>query len=94
MLDKFESRGLTVFAINLEPTQRQSVLPLLKATGITFVPLESNWAWAQKEYGVDGTPAAMLLDEQGRIIFRPSVHDAETRTILERQIDALLVRSR
>lgn len=94
MLDKYESRGLTVLAINLEPAQRQSVLPLLKATGITFVPLESDWDWAQKLYGVDGTPEAMLLDGQGRIMFRPSVHDAETRAILERQIDALLARSR
>ena len=92
MLDKFESRGLTVLAINLEPAQRQQVLPLLKATGITFTPLESDWAWAEKEYGVDGTPAAMLIDPQGRIMFRPSVHDAETRMILERQIDALLAR--
>jgi len=81
-----------VIAINLEPAQRGQVLPLLKATGISFVPLESDWDWAQKQYGVDGTPEAMLLDEQGRIMFRPEVHDAETRAVLERQIDALLAR--
>ena len=92
MLDKFESRGLTVLAINLEPAQRASVLPLLAATGIHFVPLESDWTWAEKEYGVTGTPEAMLLDQQGRIMFRPEVHDAGTRAILERQIEALLLR--
>jgi len=92
VLDKYEGRGLTVLAINVEPAQRSSVLPLLAATGIRFVPLESDWTWAEKEYGVAGTPEAMLLDEEGRIMFRPSVHDAETRTILERQIDALLSR--
>ena len=94
VLDKYESRGLTVLAINLEPAQRASVLPLLGATGIHFVPLESDWTWAEKEYGVQGTPEAMLLDQDGRIMFRPSVHDAETRMMLERQIDALLSRSR
>ena len=93
MLDKYEPRGLTVLAINLEPAQRQAVLPLLAASGIRFIPLESDWAWAQKEYGVEGTPEALLLDEQGRIMFKPAVHDAETRMILERQIYALLARS-
>jgi hypothetical protein len=92
VLDKYENRGLSVLAINLEPAQRQQVLPLLAATGIRFTPLESDWAWAQKEYGVEGTPEAMLLDQQGRIMFRPTVHDAETRAILERQVEALLTR--
>jgi hypothetical protein len=94
VLDKYRNRGLNVLAINLEPAQRGQVLPLLEATGISFVPLESDWTWAQKEYGIDGTPEAMLLDEQGRIMFRPEVHDAETRALLERQIDALLSRPR
>jgi hypothetical protein len=83
-----------VLAINLEPAQHPSVLPLLAATGIRFLPLESDWTWAEKEYGVDGTPAAMLLDQQGRIMFRPEVHDAATRAMLERQLDALLSRAR
>jgi len=94
VLDKYESRGLTVLAINLETAQRQSVLPLLAATGIRFVPLESDWPWAEKEYGVTGTPESMLLDEDGRIMFRPSVRDAETRVLLERQVEALLSRPR
>ena len=92
MFEKYESRGLTVLAINLEPAQRQSVLPLLTAMGITFVPLESDWTWAEKEYGVQGTPEAALIDQQGRIMFKPNVHDAATRAVLEHQIDALLSR--
>jgi len=92
VFDKYESRGLRVLAINLEPTQRASVLPLLASMGITFTPLESDWPWADQNYGVDGTPEAMLLDQQGRIMFRPAVHDAETRAMLERQVEALLNR--
>jgi hypothetical protein len=92
VLDKYESRGLNVLAINLEPTQREQVAPLLSATGIRFILAESDWAWAEKEFGVTGTPESMLLDEQGRIMFRPSVHDTETRLILERQVEALLSR--
>ena len=92
VLDKYESRGLTVLAINCEPTQRQSVLPLLAAMGIRFVPLESDWTWAEQQYGVTGTPEAALVDRQGRIMFKPQVHDAATLAVLERQVEALLNR--
>ena len=92
VFEKYQSRGLNVLAINLEPTQRASVLPLLTAMGITFVPLESDWPWAEQHYGVQGTPEALLLDQQGRIMFKPVVHDAETQAMLERQVEALLNR--
>ena len=36
VLEKYESRGLTMLAINREPTQRKSVLSLLQAMGITL----------------------------------------------------------
>lgn len=91
-MTKYEGRGFAVLAINLEPAQRQEVLPLLAAMGITFVPLESDWDWAEKTYRVNGTPATALIDRQGRIMFRPDVHDAATRMALERQVEALLNR--
>ena len=92
VFDKFESRGFTVLAINLEPTQRESVLPLLAAMGIRFVSLESDWPWAEKAYEVQGTPATALIDAQGRIMFRPAVHDTASRIVLEHQVEALLER--
>jgi peroxiredoxin/predicted metal-dependent hydrolase len=94
VFEKYESRGLAVLAINCEPSQRKSVLPLLAAMGITFVPVESDWEWAEQQYDVTGTPEALLVDQQGRIMFKPSVHDTETRLGLERQVEALLNRAR
>ena len=82
-----------MLAINLEPAQRQSVLPLLAAMRVGFVPIESDWAWAAKNYDVDGTPSTALIDAQGRIMFRPKVHDTASRIILERQVEALLDRA-
>jgi hypothetical protein len=79
-------------AINLEPAQRESVLPLLRAMRVGFVPLESDWSWAQKAYGIDGTPATALIDAQGRIVFKPAVHDNASRMVLEREVQALLDR--
>ena len=81
-----------MLAINLEPTQREQVMPLLAAMGIRFVSLESDWPWAEKTYEVQGTPETALIDQQGRIVFRPAVHDAASRAVLERQVEALLDR--
>jgi hypothetical protein len=92
VLDKFEARNFTILAVNLEPAQREQVLPLMKALRVDFVPVESTWEWAEKEYNVLGTPANALVDQQGRIMFRPSVHDDATRRVLENEVEALLNR--
>ena len=92
MLDKYESRGFSVVAINVEPGQRESVLPVMTALGVRFVPVQSDWAWAEKHYGVKSTPETALIDQQGRIMFRPHVHDADTRGVLDREVAALLER--
>ena len=92
VLDKYKNRRFTVIAINLEPAQREVVLPLLAMMRVGFLPVESDWSWAEKNYNVDGTPAAALIDAQGRIMFRPEVHDTASRILLERQVEALLDR--
>ena len=92
MFEKYERQGFTVLAVNVETAQRQLVLPIMKALGVTFVPLNSDWTWAEKNYAVVGTPDTALVDQQGRIMFKPHVHDAETRAVLEREVEALLRR--
>lgn len=69
------------------------MLPLLAAMRVGFVPLESDWTWAEKQYQVQGTPATALIDQQGRVMFRPEVHDDASRVVLEREVEALLGRS-
>ena len=81
-------------AINLEPAQRAQVAPLLAAMRIGFVPVESDWEWAEKQYQVNGTPDAALVDQQGRIMFKPAVHDDASQLVLEREVEALLGRGR
>ena len=76
----------------VEPDQRAEVAPLLAAMRIGFVPVESSWEWAEKQYGVDGTPFAALVDRQGRIMFKPAVHDDQSQRVLEQEVEALLNR--
>ena len=83
-----------MLAINLEPTQRESALPLMDAMRVRFLPLDSDWEWAEKVYSVDGTPSNALIDQQGRIVFKPNVHDNASRIVLERQVEALLSRGK
>jgi hypothetical protein len=90
----YRDRGFTVLAINVEPEQRGLVLPVMTALGVGFLPLQSDWQWADEHYGVKGTPDTALIDEQGRIMFKPHVHDADTRGVLAREVEALLNRRR
>jgi len=83
-----------VLAINVEPEQRDLVGKVMTALGVRFVPLQSDWQWAEQNYGVKGTPETALVDQQGRIMFKPHVHDAETRAVLAREVEALLNRGR
>ena len=83
-----------MLAINVEPEQRSLVGRVMTALGVGFVPLQSDWQWAEQNYGVKSTPETALIDQQGRIMFRPHVHDAETRAVLAREVEALLNRGR
>ena len=83
-----------MLAINVEPEQRSLVGKVMTALGVGFVPLQSDWQWAEQNYGVKSTPETALVDQQGRIMFRPHVHDAETRAVLAREVEALLNRGR
>jgi hypothetical protein len=94
VLEQYQDRGFTVVAISVEPEQRSLVVPVMKALGVGFVPLQSDWTWADQQYGVKSTPETALIDQQGRIMFRPHVHDAESRGVLAREVEALLNRGR
>jgi hypothetical protein len=94
VFESYRDRGFTVLAINVEPEQRNLVTKVMAALGTDFAPLQSDWKWAEQNYGVKATPDTALIDQQGRIMFKPHVHDAETRAVLAREVEALLNRQR
>jgi hypothetical protein len=66
-------------------------MPYLTKNRFTFRPLETTTEWAEKTYGARGFPTNLLVDGEGRIIFRPGIirSPREQRTF-ELQIESLL----
>ncbi|HWR34582.1 MAG TPA: redoxin domain-containing protein [Clostridia bacterium] len=92
-LQKFSSRGFTILAINTKPDEDNKVKDIMKK--YDFIPLKSpHGKWAQETYKVTGTPANFLLDGQGRVIFRPFIHDSQSLRVFEREIEELLGRDK
>jgi hypothetical protein len=52
VFEAYRDRGFTVLAINVEPEQRSLVGKVMTALGVEFVPLQSDWTWAEQNYGV------------------------------------------
>ncbi len=90
VLDKYTPQGFAILSINVVTEEDEFVLPFMKGNGYGFLPLKSDWEWAKKTYHVGGTPTNFLIDAQGRIVFRPRVHDAESQRTLELEIESLL----
>jgi hypothetical protein len=60
--------------------------------GITFVPLEATGRGPSRTTACRARPNRCFSINRGGIMFKPAVHDAETRVMLERQVEALLNR--
>jgi len=95
VLDKYQDRGFEILSLNVLPEERAFVMPYLTKNRFTFRPLETDTAWAEKTYAARGFPTNLLVDADGRIMFKPGIirSPREQRTF-ELQIEALLARSK
>jgi thiol-disulfide isomerase/thioredoxin len=91
VLDKYKDRGFAILSLNVLPDERAFVMPYLTKNRYTFHALETDTDWAEKTYGARGFPTNLLIDGDGRIVFRPGIirSPREQRTF-ELQIEALL----
>jgi peroxiredoxin len=65
----------------------------LAEKGITFRTLKSDWQTAGKLYGVNGTPANFVIDQDGRILFvHRGFRGPKSVLQMEGQIQAVLDR--
>ena len=91
VLDKYRDRGFEILSLNVLPDEHAFVMPYLTKNGFTFHALETDIAWAEHAYAARGFPTNLLVDGDGRIMFKPGIirSPREQRTF-ELQIEALL----
>jgi hypothetical protein len=92
VLEKYRGRGFVILAVNTEPEQDELVVPFIRNSKYGFVPARSGVDWKKSSYKVVGTPSNFLIDAQGRILFKPRVHNEVTERTLELEIEALVGR--
>jgi tetratricopeptide (TPR) repeat protein len=89
MLQKYGPQGLTIITINTKPEERAIAAVLMKR--YDFIALGApDGAWAEKNYRVVRTPASILVDPQGRALFRPEFWGYDPRHTFELEVEAML----
>jgi thiol-disulfide isomerase/thioredoxin len=95
VLDKYKDRGFEILSLNVLPDEQAFVMPYLTKNRFTFHALETTTEWAEKTYAARGFPTNLLIDADGRIMFKPGIirSPREQRTF-ELQIEALLAHAK
>lgn len=94
-LEKYQSRGFEILAINIVSSEDGQVLQTAKDKKVGFTMLKMpDDGFAAREYRVAGAPTNFLLDAAGRVLFQPQIHDRETARNFELAIEMLLKRGR
>ena len=90
MINEFKGENVVYVGINVIPEQDTYVLPFMKNTKYSFIPLRGNSEFAAKYYGVRGEPTNFLIDKDGKIIFKHFRIDNSNHRTLELMIASLL----
>jgi thiol-disulfide isomerase/thioredoxin/Tfp pilus assembly protein PilF len=84
--DKF-----VILAVNIEPTEDTAVLPLFKNLRVDFIPLKSpTGGWAEVTFDIHAAPVNMLIDQGGRLVFKPELGSSYAQKDLEHSISELV----
>ena len=93
ILDKYGPRGFVILSPNVHPNEDQFVLPYVQGMHYGFIPVQGGEEFASKAYQARGFPANFLIDQKGRVVYKPGVIRGEdAMRTMELQIEALLER--
>jgi len=91
LYDEYGPERLVILALNIETTEDSAVLSLFKNLKLSFIPLQSPTAgWADVTFDIKSAPVNMLIDQEGRLLFKPELDSTYQRKDLERSIGELL----
>jgi thiol-disulfide isomerase/thioredoxin len=94
VVNKYKGKGVVYIGINIAPQEDPYVLPFMKNTKYSFIPLRGSAEFALKNYGVHSEPENFLIDKDGKIIFKDFRIDNSNHSTLELMINSLLQKSR
>lgn len=91
VVKKFDKDQLAYIGINIAPTQNDYVLPFMKSTGYSFLPLED---FKGREKGnldnKNAAPMNFMIDKKGNLVFSNFRTDAHNEDELELMINEVL----
>ncbi|OFY44377.1 MAG: hypothetical protein A2X18_01875 [Bacteroidetes bacterium GWF2_40_14] len=90
---KFTKEQLVYIGINIAAEQDEYVVPFMKSSGYSFIPLKDE----EEKRGnlvAPGAPTNYLLDQNGRIIFKNFRTDDNNERVLEIMIEEILERGK
>jgi thiol-disulfide isomerase/thioredoxin len=92
VLDKYKAQGLAVVTINVEIKEQEGAVKIMSGYGFTALKgSDKGFSWANKMYGVQGTPTSFLLDPDGKIVFKvEGLESLESEKACETEVEGLL----
>ncbi|WP_299285985.1 TlpA disulfide reductase family protein [uncultured Mucilaginibacter sp.] len=90
VMKKVSRQEVAYIGLNIFPSQNEYVLPFLKESGYSFIPLQDDLKRAKGTLDAQAFPTNYLLDQKGRIIFSNFKIDTENEKTLERMIQETL----
>ncbi|MGF7077179.1 redoxin domain-containing protein [Mucilaginibacter sp. R-33] len=90
VINKLNNTDIAYLGINVYPDQDPYVLPFLKNSKFSFIPLRGSADFALKNFGVKSEPTNFLIDKQGKIAFKNFTIDQKNQRSLELMIRSLL----
>lgn len=91
----FKGKDFVYLGINISAEQDEYVIPFMRSSGYSFIPLKDNADW--KKGPLDNRNAApmnFLIDENGKIIFSNFRIDGSNESSLEMMIQSMLQRKK
>ncbi|HSZ35213.1 MAG TPA: redoxin domain-containing protein, partial [Puia sp.] len=89
VINEYKVQDVVYIGINVAPEQNEYVLPFMKNTKYSFIPLRGTDS-VVKDYNVQGEPTNFLIDKDGKIAYTDFSIDANNQRTLELMISSLL----
>ncbi|MBE7170300.1 MAG: TlpA family protein disulfide reductase [Williamsia sp.] len=92
VLKNYDKNKVAYIGINVVPEQDAYVLPFMKGTKYTFIPLRATDQWAMQTYKVRGEPTNFLIDQHGKVVFANFRIDGSNEPTLALMLNSTLER--